>query len=152
MNICSLLNKWLLCVLYHYSENIYDSTLLFANIYVLLTYTYVVINAPPMSEAECLATLIDCDLSVKKYKTICRRANKKGRRVFHSYRRLKIYKNENCMPKNIDVDSSATSIHVNLQDVLDHQVSKLLTPEIKDKMKVLASQGASFELQVKYGM
>ena len=62
------------------------------------------------------------------------------------------WKKDNCIPKNIDAHSSETSIHINLQDVLDHQVSKLLTPEIKDKMKVLASQGAKFELHVKYGM
>ena len=117
-----------------------------------MSYLYVVIDAPTESEAVCLARFVDCNLSVEKYRTLCRTANKKGRRVFHGYKRVKKYKNDNCIPKNIDALSSETSIHVNLQDVLDHQVSKLLTPEIKEKMKVLASQGASFELQVKYGM
>ena len=110
-------------------------------------------NPPPRTEAECVATLIDCSLSAEKYRKICRRANRKGHRVFHGYKRTTDYKNKHCLPKNIDASSSELSIHVNLQDILDHQTSKVLTmaPEIKEKMKVLASQGASFELHVKYG-
>ena len=49
------------------------------------------------------------------------------------------------------VESSRTSIEIDLDDVLHHQTSKLLTPEVKQKMKMLKEQGATFVLYFKYG-
>ena len=108
-------------------------------------------NQQPLPEAECVATLIDCSLSVSKYRKICKRANRGRRRVFYGYRRIRKWKEDNCIPKNI-ITASATSIHIDLQNVLDHQLFKLLTPEIKEKMNVLHAEGAKFELHFKYGM
>ena len=108
-------------------------------------------NDEPPTEAECVADTIDCDLSVRQYKTIARRHNRKGRRAFQSYSKVADYKRRMCTPKGIKTPTDY-SIEIDLDDVLHHQTSKLLTPEIKQKMKKLKEeQGATFVLYFKYG-
>ena len=104
----------------------------------------------PPSLAECVADTIDCDLTARQYKKIARRHNRKGHRVFHSYSKVADYKHKKCTPKGIK-SPTEHSIEVDIEDVLHHQTSKYLTPEIKEKMLLLKAQGATFVLYYKYG-
>ena len=103
-----------------------------------------------MSIPESIATTIDCNLSVRKYSKIAKRSNKPGRKNFWSHSKISAYKHKHCTPKNIRTPTEH-SIEVDLQDVLNHQAFKLLTPEIKLKMLKLKSMGATFMLYFKYG-
>ena len=101
-----------------------------------------------MPEADGVASTIDCDLSVRQYKTMARRANKRGRRVFPSHSKVANYKRQKCTPNGIRSPNDF-SIEVDLEDVMHHQASKLLTPEVKRKMKMLKEEGATFVLYYK---
>ena len=103
-----------------------------------------------MTEAESIATTIDCDLSVHQYNTIRKRANKKGRKVFFSYSKIADYKRKKCTPKNIRTPTEV-SIEVDLQDAMNHQALKMLTPKVKEKLVKLKALGATFILFFKYG-
>ena len=103
-----------------------------------------------MTEAECAATTIDCDLSVRKYSKIARRAKKRGGRTFLPHNKVAKYKHEKCTPRGIRTPTEH-SIEVDLEDVMHHQTSKLLTPDVKQKMVNLKKQGATFVLYYKFG-
>ena len=106
-----------------------------------------------LSEAECAATIIDCDLSKRTYMKIKRRVNfKRQQKIFKPHLKVQQYRDQKCTPKNVDSSSSETSIKVSLQGALNHQASKLCTPETVKKMERLEREkGAKFRLYFDYG-
>ena len=102
-----------------------------------------------MDVAESVARTIDCDMSVRKYNN-WRKSINCGRKILHCHSKIAKYKHQNCTPKNIRTPTES-SIEVDLQDVMEHQAFKLLTPEVKAKMVKLKAEGATFVLYFKYG-
>ena len=65
------------------------------------------------------------------------------------------FRDEFCLPKNIDMSNPEHEIIVPMNDLLNHQVIKLfeIYPNLKNEMKILEEQypGVQFRLIFKYG-
>ena len=105
-----------------------------------------------MSSAEYVASIIDCNLSQRKYIKLGRRMKKRGGRSFQPYSKVQQYRDFRCTPRNINTDKESV-IYVSLQDAMDHQAGKILQlkPEVIERMERLKRLGASFKLYFKYG-
>ena len=65
------------------------------------------------------------------------------------------FRDDFCLPKNIDLSDPENEIIVPMNDLLNHQVEKLfeIYPNLKNDMKMLEEQypGVQFRLIFKYG-
>ena len=105
-----------------------------------------------VSEAEITALIIDCDISQRKYRKSRKLANKSGK-CWPTYENCQKYRNENCMPKSDEIKTpSDDCIFVDLEPLLHHQIFRILTPILIERMQFLKLiKNARFVLMWKYG-
>ena len=108
-----------------------------------------------MSMLTCAVQLIECDFTKDQYESASRTSRAHKAKIYQPYRDLKRWMFENCVPHNADGDEirfvSDGEVIIDLQAVFYHHITKLLTPEIIEKMLELRARGAVFTLYFKYG-
>ena len=74
---------------------------------------------------------------------------------FRPYKESMKFRDEFCLPKNIDMSNPEHEIKVSMNDLLPHQVLKLfeIYPKLKNDMEILEEQypGVKFRLIFKFG-
>ena len=106
-----------------------------------------------LSPEECLATLLDLKLTEREYQKLRNQQKAANAKIYVSYFDLWKVKKK-CEPENIDSTSKKGEISVPMQDVCNHQISKIMKfPEVIEQIKQLNESGRQYKLEMygKYG-
>ena len=93
-------------------------------------------------------------LTKRAYQDIRTKARRKGSNIYPSLNRIRQYKMDKCTPKNVEIPQDGTVVQVPMEDVIKHQLIRILEtrPKIKEKMiKLKETKRATFKFMFKYG-
>ncbi len=103
-----------------------------------------------MSSIEGLAFFLEMNLSRENYQLLRNSAMARNCPIYPSYKLIVLAKIE-CLPRNIQI--SPVCVWVAIQDVLDHQIKRLVTQELRFKLQEIldARPTTRFICYVKFG-
>ena len=103
-----------------------------------------------MTPEECLATVLEMKLTVRGYKSFRKKQKYRNAKIFVSWHDVSKVKKK-CEPKKIDSTTKVGVVQVPMQNVVDHQITKIMEkPYVRERYNDLLKSGRQFKL-IMYG-